>query len=221
MTEQIRVLIAEDHPVVRMGLRGLIDSEPDLILVGEAQNGLEAVQKALELKPDITLMDLIMPIKDGGEAIKDILRENPTARILILTSFSEPDKILPAVRAGALGYIHKDALPQEIINAIRDIHAGKVYFHQSIAHQLIHFSNQQIDQDQFPIEQLTERETEVLRLIAQGRSNEEIGEQLIISRSTVGVHVGRILEKLGVSNRTQAALYALRTGLSSLSEKKR
>jgi two-component system, NarL family, response regulator LiaR len=201
---------------VRMGLRGLISSEPGLALVGEAADGLEAVQKALALKPDIILMDLLMPHKDGVEAIGDILGANPEARILILTSYNDADKIIPALRSGALGYVLKDAHPQEIINAIRDLHAGKVSFHQALARKLFHVSTQRVDDEQTPLEPLTEREMEVLRLVAQGQSNDEIAERLAISRSTVGVHIGRILEKLGVSNRTQAALYALRRGWASL-----
>jgi NarL family two-component system response regulator LiaR len=203
-----------------MGLQGLILSEPGLTLAGEASDGLEAEKKALELKPDVILMDLLMPKKDGIEAIRDILRVNPEARILILTSFADADKIIPAVRAGALGYILKDALPQEIIDAIRDIHGGKVYFHQAIARQLFRGPAQQHDQDQIPLEALTEREVEVLKMVAQGLSNEEIAKKLAISHHTVGVHIGRILEKLAVTNRTQAALYALRAGLVSLYERR-
>jgi NarL family two-component system response regulator LiaR len=203
-----------------MGLQALIRSEPSFTLVGEAFDGLEAVQKALELKPDVTLMDLVMPKKDGIEATSNILRANPNMRILILTSFADADKIFLAVQAGALGYILKDSLPQEIITAIRDIHAGRVYFDQAIARQLFSGSAAQFDQGYILLEPLTERETEVLKLVAQGLSNEEIAGKLAISHSTVGVHMGRILEKLAVSNRTQATLYALRTGLASLNIKK-
>jgi len=220
MKEPISVLIVEDHPIVQMGLRGLILTEPGFSLAGEASDGLEAVTKALELKPDIILMDLLMPKKDGIEAIRDILKGNPEARILILTSSVDADKIIPAVRAGALGYILKDALPQEIIDAIRDIHAGKVYFHHAIVRQLFRVSAHQSNQDQIPLESLTEREVEVLKMVARGLSNEEIAKRLAISHHTVGVHIGRILEKLAVTNRTQAALYALRTGLVSLYERK-
>lgn len=212
---EIRVLIAEDHPVVRMGLRALVSSERGLVLAGEASDGAEAVRKALELQPDVVLMDLLMPVKDGIEATGDLRRVNPEARVLILTSFADNDKIVSAVRAGALGYIVKDALPQEIIDAIRDVYAGRVYFHKAIARQLFHTPEQWLQREQ-PLQSLTEREIEVLRLVAQGLNNEEIAERLVISRSTAGVHVGRILEKLGVANRTQAALYALRAGLASL-----
>ena len=215
-TVDIRVLIVEDHPVVLMGLRALISSEAGLVVAGEATDGADAVRKALDLKPDVILMDLLMPGKDGIEATGDVRRANPDARVLILTSFAESDKIISAVRAGALGYVLKDALPQEIIDAIRDVHAGRVYFHKAIARQLFRNPDQWLEREQTPLHSLTEREIEVLRLVAQGLNNEEIAEKLVISRSTVGVHVGRILEKLGVANRTQAALYALRAGLASL-----
>jgi NarL family two-component system response regulator LiaR len=215
MAEKIRVLIAEDHAVVRMGLRALISSEPAFELAGEAADGAEAVRKALELKPDVIVMDLLMPVKDGIEAIGEIRRAIPDARILVLTSYNSSDKVVPAVRAGAVGYILKDAHPQEIVAAIKYLHSGQVYFHQSIARLL--FRDPQVLAEQEPVaEELTDREIEILRLIAQGLSNEEIAERLVITRSTVGVHIGRILGKLGLSNRTQAALYALRTGIASL-----
>ena len=215
MSEKIQVLIAEDHAVVRMGLRALISSEPDFTLAGEAVDGAEAVSKALALKPDVIVMDLLMPVKDGIEAIGEIRRAMPDARILVLTSYNSTDKVVPAVRAGAVGYILKDAHPQEIVAAIKDLHSGQVYFHQSIARLLFNDPQAQDDQELLS-EALTSREIDILRLIAQGLSNEEIAERLVITRSTVGVHIGRILGKLGLSNRTQAALYALRTGMASL-----
>ena len=215
MSENIRVLIAEDHAVVRMGLRALISSEPTFTLAGEAVDGAEAVNKALALKPDVIVMDLLMPVKDGIEAIGEIRRAMPDARILVLTSYNSSDKVVPAVRAGALGYILKDAHPQEIVAAIKHLHAGKVYFHQTIARLLFWDARMQAEDEPVGAE-LTDRETEILRLIAKGLSNEEIAERLVITRSTVGVHIGRILGKLGISNRTQAALYALRMGIASL-----
>lgn len=215
MNEKIRVMIAEDHAVVRMGLRALISSEPDLELAGEAADGEAAVSKALALKPDVIVMDLLMPVKDGIEAIGEICQAMPDARILVLTSYNSTDKVVPAVRAGALGYILKDAHPQEIVAAIKYLHSGQVYFHQSVARLLFRDPNAPA-QHETVVEELTEREIEILRLIAQGLSNEEIAERLVITRSTVGVHIGRILGKLGLSNRTQAALYALRTGIASL-----
>ena len=215
MSEKIRVLIAEDHGVVRMGLRALISSEPAFAFAGEAIDGAEAVSKALALKPDVIVMDLLMPVKDGIEAIGEIRRAMPDARILVLTSYNSTDKVVPAVRAGALGYILKDAHPQEIVAAIKYLHAGQVYFHQSIARLLSRDAQTQAENE--PVyEELTDREVEILRLIAKGLSNEEIAERLVITRSTVGVHISRILGKLGLSNRTQATLYALRTGIADL-----
>lgn len=216
MTGNIRVMIVEDHPVVRMGLRALVSYEPDMIVIGEASDGEEAVQDALELRPDVILMDLMMPGKSGIEATSDIMRAIPEARVLVLTSFAGLDKTIPAARAGALGYILKDSLPEEILNAIREVHAGRVHIQQSIARQIWRSPDQGFDREQEALESLTEREVEVLKLVARGMNNEEIAEKLTISRCTVGVHVGRILEKLGVSNRTQAALCALRSGLVSL-----
>lgn len=220
MNEKIRVLIAEDHAVVRMGLRALISSEPTFALAGEAADGAEAVSKTLELKPDVIVMDLLMPVKDGIEAIGEIRRTLPDARILVLTSYNSSDKVVPAVRAGALGYILKDAHPQEIVAAIKHIYSGQVYFHQSIARLLFRVSANGTGQElmQSTFEELTDRELEVLRLMAQGLSNDDIAERLVITRSTVGVHISRILNKLGLSNRTQAALYALRSGIARLDE---
>jgi two-component system, NarL family, response regulator LiaR len=217
MTESIRILIAEDHPVVRMGLRALIASEPGLTLAGEAVDGDDAILKALELAPDVILMDLLMPSKDGLEASIAIRQANPEAHILILTSYADSDRVVASMRSGALGYILKDAHPQEIIDAIRQVHAGRVYIHPAMARQLFQGSGQpSTGQDRGPFEVLTERETEVLKLLASGLSNEDIAARLVISKYTAGVHVGRILQKLNLTNRTQAALYALRARLVDL-----
>jgi NarL family two-component system response regulator LiaR len=214
---KIRVLIADDHPIVRDGLRTLIITEPGMELVGEAVNGEEAVRMALDQKPDVILMDLVMPIKDGLEAISEIKNVYPNIAILVLTSFSEENKVFPAIRAGALGYLLKDSSPQQLLQAIYDVHRGEASLHPSIALQLIREINQPSELP--PAEDpLTERELEVLKLVAQGLTNQEIAERLYRSEWTVRTHVRNILSKLHLANRTQAALYALREGLAELDE---
>ena len=211
----IRILICDDHAVVRAGLRALIEAKPDMELVGEAADGVEAVQKARELGPDVILMDLVMPRKGGVEAIGDITRENPEARILVLTSFSEDDQAFPAIKAGAVGYIIKDSLPEELLGAIRDIHQGQPYLHPSIARRLMQELGQAGASPPLA-EVLTEREIEVLKLVARGLTNQEIADELVVSKRTVDSHTNSILAKLHLANRTQAALYALRQGLVGL-----
>jgi NarL family two-component system response regulator LiaR len=217
MTEKIRILITDDHAVVREGLRALITSEPGMEVVGEAKDGEEAVLKARSLQPDVILLDLVMPRKGGLEAIGEIKSENPGARILILTSFAEDDKVFPAIKSGALGYLLKDSSPHELLQAIREVYRGESSLHPSIARKLIRELRQPSDLP--PTEEpLTEREVEVLRLVAKGLSNQEIGQKLFISERTTRTHVSNILDKLHLANRTQAALYALREGLASLDE---
>jgi NarL family two-component system response regulator LiaR len=217
-TKTIRVLIADDHPIIRDSLRTLISTEPNLKLVGEAVDGEEAVRKTLKLKPDVILMDLVMPVKDGLQAISEIKNALPEVSILVLTSFSDEDKVFPAIRAGALGYLLKDSSPQELLKAIYDVHRGEASLHPSIAIQLIREINRPSDLP--PVENpLSERELEVLKLVAQGLTNQEIATRLVRSEWTVRTHVRNILGKLHLANRTQAALFALREGLAELEEK--
>lgn len=215
--KNIRVLIADDHPIVRDGLRTLIETEPGIDMVGEAENGAEAIEKARELQPDVILMDLVMPVKDGIQAINEIKATHPQISILVLTSFSEEDKVFPAIRAGASGYLLKDTLPQQLLQAIQDVHRGEASLHPSIALQLIREINQPSN---LPLaaDPLTESELEVLRLLAQGLTNQEIAERLVRSEWTIRTHVRNILSKLHLANRTQAALYALREGLAKFED---
>ena len=211
----IRVLIADDHAIVREGLRTLINSKPGMELAGEAANGKEAVEMAQSLKPDVILIDLVMPILDGQEAINQIKESDPEARILVLTSFAEDEKVFPAIKSGALGYLLKDSTPSQLVTAIEDVYQGNPSLHPSIARKLFNEVNQpsNLPPTEHP---LTEREVEVLKLVAQGMTDQEIAKWLTISRWTVQTHVRNILMKLHLANRTQAALFALREGLAEL-----
>ena len=211
----IRILIADDHPVVRRGLRTLLGSEPGLEPIGEAINGAEAVNLARSLQPDVILLDMVMPQKNGLEAIHEIKRENPEARILVLTSFAEDEKVFPAIKAGALGYLLKDSSPEELLEAIRNVYQGQSSLHPTIARKLINELRQPADLTSAQTT-LTDREVEVLKLVAQGFTNQEIADRLVLSEWTVRTHVRNILDKLHLANRTQAALYALKEGLADL-----
>ena len=209
--DTIRILIADDHAVVRRGLRALIETEDGMEVVGEAGDGTQAVQKAGSLHPDVILLDLVMPQMDGIEAIQEIRRNDPESRILVLTSFSEDEKVLTAIEVGAMGCLLKDATPEELLRAIRDVYRGQSALNPTFARKLI---NKMREADKkSPVEELTAREVEVLRLVARGLSNKEIGDILFISEPTVRTHVSNILMKLDLPNRTQAALFAVREGL--------
>ncbi|MBX2999583.1 MAG: response regulator transcription factor [Caldilineaceae bacterium] len=213
----MRILITDDHVVVRRGTQALLATEPEIEVVGEAKNGEEAVAKALQLQPDVILMDLEMPIMDGIEAIRRITASRPEARVLVLTSFATDDKVFPAIKAGALGYLLKDSSPDELIRAIRQVHRGESSLHPTIARKLLQEMSRPSQKP--PTEDpLTDREVEVLKLVAQGRSNQEIADELVISEATVRTHVSNILGKLHLASRTQAALYALKEGLASLDD---
>ncbi|MBP6786359.1 MAG: response regulator transcription factor [Candidatus Promineofilum sp.] len=218
MEHEIRVLICDDHAVVREGLRALISTEPDLTVVGEVADGENVVYAYRELKPDVTLLDMVMPRMNGVEAVHAIRAEFPNAHILVLTSFSDDELVFPAIKAGALGYLLKDSSPEELVRAIRDVNRGEASLHPSIARRLIQELNSPSVTRPPTEEPLTEREMEVLQLVAKGYSNEEIGEALVVSERTARGHVSSILSKLHLANRTQAALYALREGLAQLDD---
>jgi NarL family two-component system response regulator LiaR len=217
MTSSIHVLVADDHAIVRKGIRALLATEPGIEVVGEAENGREAVAKAENLQPDVILMDLVMPEMDGIEAIRRITAHQPGARILVLTSFAADDKVFPAIKAGALGYLLKDSGPDDLVQAIHQVHRGESSLHPTIARKLLQELSSPSERPPTP-EPLTGREVDVLRLVARGHSNREIAERLVISDATVRTHVSNILSKLHLASRTQAALYALREGLASLDD---
>jgi NarL family two-component system response regulator LiaR len=211
----IRVLITDDHEIVRKGISALLATEKDIQVVGEAANGAEAVAQAGALKPDVVLMDLVMPEVDGIEATRRITGEDPGIRVLVLTSFAADDKVFPAVKAGALGYLLKDSGPEELIEAIRRVHQGEPSLEPSIARKVLQELSSPA-KGKPTTDPLTGRELDVLRLIAQGLSNKEIAGKIFVAEWTVRTHVSNILGKLHLASRTQAALYALRSGIASL-----
>jgi NarL family two-component system response regulator LiaR len=216
-SEPIEILLVDDHEVVRRGIGALLATEPGVNVVGEAADGEEAILRETDLKPDVILMDLEMPGVGGIEAIERIVQSNSEARILVLTSFAADDKVFPAIKAGASGYLLKDTGPEDLIEAIQQVFRGESSLHPTIARKLLTEVSQPSSGKQ-TIDPLTERELEVLRLIAKGKSNQEIADELVISEATVRTHVSNILGKLHLASRTQAALYALREGLASLND---
>jgi two-component system, NarL family, response regulator LiaR len=217
MDNPIRVFIADDHAIVRAGLRALISGKPDMELVGEAVDGEEAVKQVHHLRPDVILMDLMMPRKSGIEAIREIRAADPQACILVLTSFVEDEQVFPAIKAGVLGYILKDSSPEELIESIRCVYRGQSSLHPTVARKLLlTFDTSAPSEPKAQI--LTERELDVVKLVARGLSNQAIADQLYIGEGTVRFHMNNILSKLQLENRIQVVIYALRHGLVSLQE---
>ena len=214
---RISVLLVDDHAVVRQGLRAFLSLQDDIDVVGEASDGQEAVGMVKELLPDVVLMDLIMPNMGGIQATREVRRLSPGTQVLVLTSFAEDDKVFPAIKAGAMGYQMKDVSPVELADAIRAVHRGDTPLHPEIAKKLMReFADPA--RRTLQREDLTEREQEVLSLVAQGMSNRDIAERLVLSPKTVKTHVSNILSKLHLADRTQAAIYALRQGWVSPEE---
>lgn len=214
MTDPIRLLVVDDHSVVRSGIRALLSTEEDIEVVAEASSGDQALAIAAEHRPDVVLMDLVMPGVSGVEAIERMRAVTPFARFLILTSFAADDLVMPALRAGAHGYLLKDTSPADLVQAIRQVGSGQSWLHPEVAKRVVNELTGNFDSVQ--AEQLTERELDVLRLLAEGDSNQSIAIRLSITEATVRTHVTSLLRKLGLTSRTQAALYALRTGVAKL-----
>jgi NarL family two-component system response regulator LiaR len=217
MTRPLTVFIAEDHPVVRRGIIALLATEPDMHIAGEAADGETAVTEALRLRPDVILMDLVLPSIDGIGAISRIITDWPEARILVLTSFATDDMVFPAVKAGASGYLLKDSTPEELVRAIRQVHRGESPLDPGIARKVIDEMHRASSQPP-TTDPLSAREIDVLRLVARGLNNRQIADELSLSEATVRTHISRILGKLHLASRTQATLYALREGLATLDD---
>jgi NarL family two-component system response regulator LiaR len=211
LADAITVLVVDDHAVVREGLRTFLQLQDGLEVVGEAGDGEEAVRQAEQLRPDVILMDLVMPRLDGVGAMQELRRRLPGSRVIVLTSFADDDRLLPAIQAGAAGYLLKNVQPQELARAVRAAHAGEALLDPAVAARLVEAIAQAPGEQ--PAERLTPREREVLELIGRGLSNKRIARELGVAEKTVKTHVGHVLAKLGVADRTQAALYAVRTGL--------
>jgi NarL family two-component system response regulator LiaR len=220
-TTPIRILLVDDHAIVRKGLRALMMEIEDIAVVGEAADGQQAIKQAAALQPDVILMDIVMPNMDGIEATQQITRRQPEVRVLALTSFAADDKLFPAIKAGALGYLLKDSDPEDLLRAIRQVHRGEPSMHPRIARKLLHELGRPLPEER-PLPQpqttepLTQREVDVLHRVAQGLSNQQIADDLSIAEVTVRTHVSHILDKLHLANRVQATLYALRKGLTTL-----
>ena len=215
--ENIKVLIVDDHQVVRQGLRTFLELQDDILVVGEAMDGGTAVEMARQLDPDVILMDLVMPHMDGIEATRQVKALGTGIKIIALTSFTENEKVFPAIQAGAASYLLKDVSPDDLVDAIRAAHRGEARLHPDVLQKLMEqVASQGTPQREPQLESLTARELEVIRLVAQGRNNHEIAQELVISEKTVKTHISNILGKLHLEDRTQLAIYAYKTGLVEL-----
>jgi two-component system, NarL family, response regulator LiaR len=214
---KIRVIVVEDQTVVREGLVAMISFQPDIEVVGEAADGIQAVELAEATRPDVILLDLVMPRQDGLATIPKLKDKVPEACILVVTSFADDERVFPAIKAGAQGYLLKDATREQLMQAIREVAQGQAFLHPAIALKVIHEINNP-KEPMYTSDPLTPRELETLRLIARGLSNQEIAAELVVHERTIAKYVSSILNKLHLANRTQAALYAVREGLTGLPE---
>lgn len=214
LTEKIKVLIVDDHQVVRQGLRTFLELQDDVLVVGEAGDGELAVEMVRQLDPNVVLMDLVMPRLDGISATRQVKSLGTEVKIIALTSFTEDDKVFPAIQAGASSYLLKDVSPDDLVEAIRAVHRGEARLHPDIARKLMEqVAHQNSSPRESHLEDLTEREREVINLVAQGCSNQDIAKELVISEKTVKTHVSNILSKLQLEDRTQLAIYAIKKGM--------
>ena len=213
--EKIKVLIVDDHQVVRQGLRTFLELQEDIVVIGEAGDGLAALEMVQQHHPDVVLMDLVMPRMDGIAATRQVKSSAVDTKVIALTSFTEDDKVFPAIQAGASSYLLKDVSPDDLVEAIRAAHRGEARLHPEIVRRLMAQVAQQIGSPRGTqaVEEITERERDVVRLVAQGRSNHEIAQELVISEKTVKTHISNILDKLHLQDRTQLAIYAIKRGL--------
>ncbi len=213
--DRIKVLIVDDHKVVRQGLRTFLELQADVTVVGEADDGQTAVEMVGELHPNVVLMDLVMPRLDGISATRQVKALGTDVKVIALTSFTEDDKVFPAIQAGASSYLLKDVSPDDLVDAIRAAHRGETRLHPDIARKLMEQVTKQAPSNHEPyMEEVTDREKDVVRLVAQGRSNQQIASELFISEKTVKTHISNILNKLQLQDRTQLAIYAIKSGMA-------
>lgn len=213
-TGKIKVLIVDDHQVVRQGLRTFLELQEDILVVGDAGDGQTAVEMVRQLNPNVVLMDLVMPILDGISAIRQVKSLGSNVKVIALTSFTEDDKVFPAIQAGASSYLLKDVSPDDLVEAIRAVYQGEARLHPDVARKLMEqVAHQNAPSHESHVENLTERELDVINQVAQGHSNQEIARLLVISEKTVKTHISNILSKLQLEDRTQLAIYAIKKGL--------